>query len=222
MTWKGIFRDVDNTVNFYSSKDEVVANGDDSVDVLLAREFAWYNQEHARGKYLVSLSPQAGWTFNDYYHKIEVGYNQYGTPIYGTRRYTPTEAYEIENALLMVHPFFKEFRDSGICGDGGSAFLQANPQVWWYSLSHGIPAESFAAGANLVPAWGPSRVDFDESENGGDEEFIRNYDMARDCVPAGRSKMLLKCVHSYFIQNSLFDTCMLYKLLVRCMDTSSK
>ena len=28
LTWKGLFRDVDNTVNFYSTRDEVVANGD--------------------------------------------------------------------------------------------------------------------------------------------------------------------------------------------------
>ena len=26
-SWKGLFRDVDNTVNFYSTRDEVVANG---------------------------------------------------------------------------------------------------------------------------------------------------------------------------------------------------
>ena len=26
LTWKGIFKDVDNTINFYSSMDEVVAN----------------------------------------------------------------------------------------------------------------------------------------------------------------------------------------------------
>ena len=30
LTWKGLFRDVDNTVNFYSTRDEVVANDDGS------------------------------------------------------------------------------------------------------------------------------------------------------------------------------------------------
>ena len=30
-SWKGLFRDVDNTVNFYSTRDEVVANGDECV-----------------------------------------------------------------------------------------------------------------------------------------------------------------------------------------------
>ena len=87
LTWKGLFRDVDNTVNFYSTRDEVVANGDGSWKWPLTRKFAWY-------------SPYA-------------------------------ELY----------------------GEGGGAFLQANPYVLWYALSHGIPAESFAAGANPVPKW---------------------------------------------------------------------
>ena len=52
LTWKGLFRDVDNTVNFYSTQDEVVANGDGSWKWPLTRKFAWYNQEWARGAYL--------------------------------------------------------------------------------------------------------------------------------------------------------------------------
>ena len=44
LTWKGLFRDVDNTVNFYSTQDEVVANGDGSWKWPLTRKFAWYNQ----------------------------------------------------------------------------------------------------------------------------------------------------------------------------------
>ena len=44
LTWKGLFRDVDNTVNFYSTRDEVVANGDGSWKWPLTRKFAWYNQ----------------------------------------------------------------------------------------------------------------------------------------------------------------------------------
>ena len=87
LTWKGLFRDVDNTVNFYSTRDEVVANGDGSWKWHLTRKFAWY-------------SPYA-------------------------------ELY----------------------GEGGSAFLQANPYVLWYALSHGIPAAaqsgSDAAGSRV-------------------------------------------------------------------------
>ena len=44
LTWKGVFKDVDNTINFYSSMDEVVVNGNDEMDAVLTRDFAWYNQ----------------------------------------------------------------------------------------------------------------------------------------------------------------------------------
>ena len=47
--------------------DEVVANGDDSVDELLSRKFAWYNQEMQKGGYLVDLVPEAGWAFGANY-----------------------------------------------------------------------------------------------------------------------------------------------------------
>ena len=59
LTWKGLFMDVDNTVNFYSTRDEVVANGDGSWKWPLtcsfrcinpdprahAREDFWYNMQ---------------------------------------------------------------------------------------------------------------------------------------------------------------------------------
>lgn len=42
LTWKGRFSDVANIVNFYSSQDEVVGNGDGRPKDI-AREYAWYN-----------------------------------------------------------------------------------------------------------------------------------------------------------------------------------
>ena len=212
LTWKGLFRDVDNTVNFYSSMDEVVANGSDEVDELLSRDFAWYNQEQKKGSLLVSFNPQAGWKFNDHYVKEVFEGFQNGVPRYSYRKYWPDEAALIAGTNLMLRPFFKDFSDEQIYGEGGSAFLQANDIVRWYALSHGIPAESFAAGANPVPKWG--------------REY--NIDMAIDCNPKaqntqeGTSDPLLgnpgsKIVnwkHSYFIGNSLFDTKKLYEKLV--------
>lgn len=146
--------DVDNTVNFYSLKDEVVANGDGKWKWPLSRRFAWYNQERARGSYLVSFSPLAGWEFSDHYVKEEFAGVQNGEPQCRYRKYTPEETFSIADANLMVRPFFKDFRDERIYGEGGSAFLLSNDMVRWYALSHGIPAESFAAGANSVPCWG--------------------------------------------------------------------
>ena len=101
LTWKGLFRDVDNTVNFYSTRDEVVANGDGSWKWPLTRKFAWYNQEWARGAYLVSLSPLAGWKFSEYYSKTDVVGHLQGEVVYGPRRYTPPETLR-----RMLHMLF--------------------------------------------------------------------------------------------------------------------
>ena len=120
----------------------------------------------------------------------------------------------IPAATLKIHPFFKGFRDEEIYGEGGSAFLQSNDMVRWYALSHGIPAESFAAGANPVPKWGSvihgsisARTDYNKG-------LGRNVNMAKNCIPDGHGKEELPWIHSYFIKNSLFDTKVLFKALV--------
>ena len=198
-----------------SRLDEVVANGDGSWKWPLTRKFAWYNQEWARGAYLVSLSPLAGWKFSEYYSKTDVVGHLQGEEVYGPRRYTPAETFEISDESLKAHPFFRGFRDAELYGEGGSAFLQANPYVLWYALSHGIPAESFAAGANPVPKWD----NFSEQQGEGDAEsqsgmISRNVDMSTDCKPKGKTESQVNWIHSYFIQNSYFDTCVLYEKLV--------
>ncbi len=202
LTWKGLFRDVDNTINFYSTEDEVVKNGSDMVKSVLSREYAWYNQDQVKGFYLVSFSPQAGWNFSGNYRKVAYEYEENGMPKYLWRRYSPEETESISNESLKVAPFFRGFRDVGIYGDGGSDFLASHDEVRWYALSHGIPTESFSAGANPVPKWGGN-----------------NVDMATECVPEGHEG---EWVHSYFIDYSLFDTHVLYKKIVKQIGTTTK
>jgi len=220
LTWKGIFKDVDKTINFYSSRDEVVANGNDGVNKLLSREFAWYNQEKYKGYYLVSFSPQAGWVFGDYYLKeVDDGYWN-GESHSHYRNFTPDETTEISDESLMRCPFFKDFMDGRVYGTGGSEFVRTNAFVRWYALSHGIPVESFAVGANPVPKWGlpvrgkiVGRQDYREG-------LIRNVNMAVNCLPdtaedgVGKAETELPWVHSYFIGNSLFETTILFEALV--------
>ena len=203
-----------------SSRDEVVANGGDKVDKLLSREFAWYNQEQAKGSILVSFNPQAGWEFgNHYINEVqEEGLN--GETYYSYPKYTPEEALLIAATNLMVRPFFKDFRDVQIYGGGGSAFLLANDMVRWYALSHGIPAESYAAGANPVPKWDRARLGESLGQTDSDDVKIRNVDMSTDCNPAGPKKGAVKWIHSYFISNSLFDTKVLYDALAREIGTT--
>ena len=78
--------------------------------------------------------------------------------------------------------------------------------VRWYALSHGIPAESYATGANPVPKW---------VKTGPGDVKKCNVDMATDCNPAGPNNGTVEWVHSYFIKNSLFDTKVLYETLAK-------
>ena len=78
---------------------------------------------------------------------------------------------------------------------------------YWYRsmlLTHAIPSESFAAGANPVPAWGPENV-----------KGSRNVDMAEfkegaKDLPEDKRYW----VHSYFINRSLKRTQQLYKDII--------
>ena len=224
-TWKGIFKDVDNTVNFYSTKDEVVANGNDEVKNVLTRDFAWYNQDRKKGALLVSLSPQAGWKFNLHYQKEVKGYDSHGNPEYWTRLYKPEETAEITDAELMEHPFFRDFRDNG---ENGGALVSGGVYQRWYALSHGIPVESFATGANPVPKWGaPALTRNSKARNVNmavickpvnkpkkDEDQLAPESPANETSLDGKKKEEVNWVHSYFIQMSLFDTKILYEMLV--------
>ena len=132
--------------------------------------------------------------------RIDTGNWENGAPVYDYRRYTPQETLTIADTNLMVRPFFRDFRDKEIYGEGGGDFVQTNAFTRWYALSHGIPTESYAVGANPVPKW---------------ETAGNNIDMAVYCNPAEKSNKPVKWVHSYFIGNSLFDTRKLYEELVK-------
>lgn len=220
LTWKGRFKNVDSTINFYSSRDEVVANGSDVVDELLSREFAWYNQEQAKGSLLVSMSPQAGWGFSSEYLAHDLVGHIHGEPQEGLRLYKPEEAELIPSENLMVRPFFLDFRDKQIYGEGGSAFLKANDFIRWYALSHGMPAESFATGANPVPKWGSTMQGNPVKQKLFNTGVFRNIDMATNCIPEGANVKEMPWVHSYFIKKSLFDTRVLYEALVKIIGST--
>ena len=215
LTWKGRFKDVERTVNFFSSSDEVVANGDDNVEKLFSRNYAWYKQEQKKGELLVSTTPEAGWSFNEEnYHKTAVVRHNHGEPVYGLRRYTPQEALDIAQTNLMTRPFFRDFRESSVYGASGSLFLELNPDCFRHMLSHGISVESFAVGANPVLKWGMDVT----SEGVSNASKDRNIDMATKC---GRSDNV-DWIHSYFIQRSLCDTYRLYLKLSELIGRSSK
>ena len=83
--------------------------------------------------------------------------------------------------------------------------------VRWYALSHGIPAESFAAGANPVPKWGKDNIDMAIVCN---PKASRTNEGGEDPQGGEFENEEVDWKHSYFIGNSLFDTKKLYEKLV--------
>ena len=208
LTWRGLFKDVDNVVNFYSSKDEVVANGDGNWKWPLTRDFAWYNQERAKGTILVDYEHEIGWVFSDAYRKSRKTHHNNSASV---RKYTPSEAKGIDKEKLKVKPFCGEFSREEILGDGGSEFIRNN-EYRWRVLSHGVPAESLAIGANALLA--SNRVE--TSALISKSNTLRNINMAKDCIPKELGDVEeLDWIHSYFISRSLFETCELFSTLAK-------
>ena len=104
---------------------------------------------------------------------------------------------------------FRDFTQSEIYDENGSAYLLSNNVFRWRVLSHGIPAESFATGATPVPKWNGG----DTSKEGlGDDSSgvdARNVDMAKS-FKSHRNDW----IHSYFISAPLLDTYELFHRIV--------
>ena len=75
LTWKGRFATVTNIVNFYSTQEEVVNNGDGDWHTILKRNFVWYNQETRKGLWPLMLHEyEGGWEFNPYHDTVTGSY----------------------------------------------------------------------------------------------------------------------------------------------------
>ncbi len=149
MTWRGRFASITNAYNYYSTGEEVLTNGEGRLKSVLSGDFAWYNQESRKGLWPMLLpgNNEAGWSFNSDYDNLLSHMN-------------PTNAAELADSLICTNSFFGLFDERGLYGTNGS-FLATQPAIRAHALADGIPAESYAAGANklgeLNPRWGNDR-----------------------------------------------------------------
>ena len=203
LTWKGRFSNVTNTINYFSREEEVVNNGDGKRYNPLQRNFVWHNQEYRKGWCVSASHNEGGWVFNPT-HDIEVPYTTtYGT-IYVNEHLPPTSAAALPSDLIKTNSFFGPFSGSQIYESLDGALVANDYSYRAMLLTHAIPSESFAVGANPVPAWGSENV-----------KGSRNIDMAKfrngvEDLPEDKQKW----VHSYFINRSLKRTGQLYKSMM--------
>lgn len=171
LTWRGRFGNIPNVVNYFSSGEDVLQNGDGQTHfwgmIGTGGQCAWANQEMLKGSSAMDMIPgnsEGGWGFSSHYD-IEDGVGEDGRPI--VRSPYPAETTNISESALMQHSFFKPFDNQELFTSTGSS-VAANPALRSQLLADAIPALSFAAGANRTTYFGPENQDMTDKEN-------RNY-----------------------------------------------
>ena len=151
LTWKGRFSSVTNIVNFYSSQEEVVNNGDGEGHSLFTRNFVWYNQETKKGLWPMMLHEyEGGWEFNSDYDRLP-GTWAGNTLIEERRRLTSQEADDLSDSQLRAVPFFLDFDNPEMHSSSNGLIVSSNYLYRAEMLGYAIPSESYAVGANQVP-----------------------------------------------------------------------
>ena len=199
LTWKGRFAAVRNTVNYYSSEEEVLKCGDGEDHNTYQRPYAWYNQERYKGdksklQDMVGFGRnEGGWGFNT---ARKVQRSDYDETTHGfiVKLVPPTVeqvlAADWSEDSLKETPFFSPFEDPTICTS--NLVSEISEEYRAQLLADAIPAESLVAGSSPVPAWNDS------------SGWERNLDMAADTYKDPNMQSVLgrgsrEWVHSFFI-----------------------
>ena len=219
LTWKGRFANVTNIVNFYSTQEEVVNNGDGDWHTILKRNFVWYNQETRKGVWPLMLHEyEGGWEFNPYHDTVtgsHVG-NEY---VESRQKMSPQNAANLTDEQLQEHPFFLDFVNPEMHSSSNGLVVATNYLYRAEMLAYAIPAESFAVGANPIPGLTEMYT------NSIPGKLYYNHDMAslfasgRDDLPENHATDTKKkhrdWQHSTFVQRSYKRVHQLYKEIVK-------
>ena len=213
LTWKGRFANVTNIVNFYSTQEEVVCNGDGSPKDI-GREYSWYNQEYCKGSWTWMVHPnEGGWAFNSYYDPSLFSHM------------APSNAAELTDAQLRQTPFFLDFSNPEMHTSSNGAVVASNYLYRAEMLAYAIPSESYAVGANPLP--GRTTMPPNDTSN----ILYYNHDMAMvftsgiDDLPPKGEKAKYKhrdWQHSTFVQRSYKRVHQLFKIIDQHIRRSSQ
>ena len=150
LTWKGRFSNVTNIVNFYSTQEDVVCNGD-GTQMPYGRPYSWYNQEYRKGSWAMMLHDyEGGWEFNPYHDTVTGSWvgNEY---VEHRQRMSPQDAANLTSETLRQHPFFLDFANQDMYTSSNGLIVASNYLYRAEMLAYAIPSESYAVGANPLP-----------------------------------------------------------------------
>lgn len=218
LTWKGRFANVTNIVNFYSTQEEVVNNGDGDWHTITKRNYVWYNQETRKGLWPMMLHEyEGGWEFNPVYDTVTGSWlgNEY---VEHRSHMPPGSAAALTDPQLQQTPFFLDFHNPEMHTSPNGAIVATNYLYRAEMLAYAIPAESFAVGANPLSGLNaytntvtneniPSRNFNMASFIAGQEDLPENEDDDPE-------KRYRDWQHSTFVQRSYKRTSRLYKEII--------
>lgn len=220
-----MIRDVDKTVNFYSSKDEVVVNGDGDWHTILKRNFVWYNQENRKGVWTLMLHDnQGGWAFNRFYDTVTHP-DPGNHALEFVEHLSPAAADGLSDDVLRLRPFFLDFANPGMYTSPNGEIVASNYLYRAEMLAYAIPAESYAVGANPLP--GRDDVPYIDRDNPklGSYNMAVLFDIGIDDLPINGTKAKDRYrdwQHSTFAQRSYKRVHQLFKKITQLMKEDYK
>ena len=223
LTWKNRFSSVTNVVNFYSSQEDVVCNGDGTLKPY-GRNYSWYNQEYRKGTWAMMLHEyEGGWEFNPFYDTVTGSYvgNEY---IEHRQRMSPQAAADLTDEQLRQHSFFLDFCNPEMHTSTNGMIVASNYLYRAEMLAYAIPSESYALGAN--PLTGLNAY----TNSLGILVRSRNYNMAtftegQNDLPPNGDDMEDKhrdWRHSTFVQRSYKRTHQLFREIIKIVKEGSE
>lgn len=208
LTWKGRFANVTNIVNFYSTQEEVVNNGDGDWHPITERNYVWYNQETRKGLWPMMIHEyEGGWEFNPFYDTVTGSWvgNEY---VENRQKMSPQNAANLTDEQLQEHPFFLDFVNHEMHTSSNGMIVATNYLYHAEMLAYAIPSESFAVGANPLPALVDKELNFNMADITDGQEDL----------PVNGSKPEEKhrdWQHSTFVQRSYKRTHQLFKVITQ-------
>ena len=208
LTWKGRFSGVTKIVNFYSTEEEVVNNGDGDWHTILDRNYVWYNQETRKGLWPMMIHEyEGGWEFNPFYDTVTGSWlgNEYVEQRY---HMNPTNAAALSDLQLRQKPFFLDFANPEMYSSSNGLVVAANYLYRAEMLAYAIPSESFAIGANPLPQLVASDLNFN---------MASLFAYGRNDLPENgesTTEMHRNWQHSTFVQRSYKRTHQLFQTII--------
>jgi hypothetical protein len=213
LTWKGRFSNVTNIVNFYSTQEDVVCNGD-GTPMPYGRPYSWYNQEYRKGSWAMMLHEyEGGWEFNPYHDTVTGSWvgNDY---VEHRQRMSPQDAANLTGETLRQHPFFLDFANPEMHTSSNGLIVASNYLYRAEMLAYAIPSESYAVGANPLPTLSVEDLNVN----------MANFTDGQGDLPENGQRIQDKhrnWQHSTFVQRSYKRTHQLFDQLINFIKENS-